>query len=106
METKQIYQIYEILEGIDILKNRIKISENIKKYRLILYKKYKEENDGRMGYNNPYSVFNISGYLGISEGHYRRLEAKNDKHKYISLDNLIKLSYIFNVRLDDFLNDD
>lgn len=103
METKQIYQIYEILDGIDTLQNRFKICENIKKYRVKFYKKYKEENGGGIGYDNPYSVFNISGYLGISESHYRRIEARNDKHKYMSLDNLIKLSYIFNIKLDDFL---
>ena len=105
MEVRQIYQIYEILEEIDISKKRYKITENQKKYRVNLYKNYKEENEGRISYNNPYSVFNISGYLGISESHYRRIESKNDKNNNISLNNLIKLSYVFNIKLDEFLKD-
>ena len=36
---------------------------------------------------------------------YKRIENENDKCKYISIDNLIKLSHIFNKKLDDFIND-
>ncbi len=93
MNIKQSYQIYEIIEKID----------NIKFYRQKLYKMYKEQYKGAEGLNNPYSTENISSYLGMSKVHYKRLENKNDKCKFISLDNLIKLSYIYGITLDDFL---
>ena len=102
MKLKQIYQIYEDLEDINIIKNRKIICRNIKKYRLELYNKYKEEYEKRRGSENPYSTENIASYLNISDGYYRKLESERDKHKYISIDNLIKLAYIFNKKLDDF----
>ena len=105
METKQIYQIYELLEKLDSYEIRNKICRNIKKYRLELYNKYKSVNKGVEGSENPYSTENISAYLGISKIHYKRLENENDKCKYITLDNLIKISYILNKKLDDFLKD-
>ena len=105
METKQIYQIYELLEKLDSYEIRNKICRNIKKYRLELYNRYKSVNKGVEGSENPYSTENISSYLGISKIHYKRLENENDKCKYITLDNLIKISYILNKKLDDFLKD-
>ena len=50
-----------------------------------------------------YSTESVSAYLGISKIHYKRLENENDKCKYITLDNLIKLAYIFDKKLDDFI---
>ncbi len=105
MEIKQIYQIYELLDKLDSYEIRIKICRNIKKFRLELYNQYKTVNKGVEGSENPYSTENISAYLGISKIHYKRLENENDKCKYITLDNLIKISYIFNKKLDDFLRD-
>lgn len=105
MDIKQIYQIYDILESIKAYKFRSIICKNMKKFRLELYNKYKEKNHGVEGLENPYSTDNISSYLGISKVHYKRLENENDSSKYISLDNLIKLSYIFDKKLDDFINE-
>ena len=105
MEIKQIYQIYELLDNINSYQYRVIICRNIKKFRLDLYNKYKSIHKGVEGTNNPYSTDNVSAYLGISKVHYKRIENDNDKCKYISIDNLIKLSHIFNKKLDDFLKD-
>ena len=53
METKQIYQIYELLEKLDSYEIRNKICRNIKKYRLELYNRYKSVNKGVEGSENP-----------------------------------------------------
>lgn len=103
MEVNQVYQIYEILEEVNIQQKRKAICKNIRKYRLELYNKYKEKYK-RVGPDNPYSVFNISGYLEISESHYKRIENENDSFNFVSINNLIKLSYILNKKIDDFLN--
>ena len=103
MEIKQAYQIYESLEGFDQKQIRKIICNNLKKYRLELYNRYKERYNGAEGNSNPYSTINRASYLGISQVHYKRLENENDKSKYIGIDNLIKLSIVFNKKLDDFL---
>ena len=103
MEVKQSYQIYEILENIDKETYRKVICKNIKNFRLELYNQYKKEYNNAESSNNPYSTENVSSYLELSKVHYKRLENENDSNKYVSLDNLIKLSYIFDKKLDDFL---
>lgn len=105
MEIKQIYQIYELLDSINSYHYRVIICRNIKKYRLELYNKYKTIHKGVEGTDNPYSTDNVSSYLKISKVHYKRIENDNDKCKYVSVDNLIKLSLIFDKKLDDFLRE-
>lgn len=104
MEIKQSYQIYELLqEKIEKTEYKFIICKNIKKFRTELYNGYKEKFPKAEGINNPYSTDNVCSYLGISRVHYKRIENENDKNKNITLDNLIKLSYILNKKLDDFL---
>ena len=105
MEIKHVYQIYELVEKINIEEERKIICRNIKKIRKQLYNNYKEQYHGVQGYQNPYSTENVSSYLGISKVHYKRLENEKDKCKYVTLDNLIKLSYIFDKKVDDFINE-
>lgn len=104
MKVEQTYKIMEKLENVDIMYYRKCICLNIVKFRKELYKNYKEQYKGCVGEKNPYSTENISAYLGISKVHYKRLENPKDKNKFISLDNLIKLSFILNHSLDEFLN--
>ena len=96
MEVKQVYQIYETLEKVDLEKTREKICKNIKKYRLQLYNKYKKEYNGRRGPDNPYSAFNVAGYLGISETHYRRIESVGNKTAFVNINFLFILCHVFN----------
>ena len=103
MKILEIYQIYEKIDDFDIDKIRHKICKNLHELRLEHYNKYKEVHQGAVGTENPYSITNIADYLNISTVHYKRLENENDKHKYISLENLVKLSWIFDKSLDEFL---
>lgn len=103
MKVLEIYQIYERLDSLNIKDVRYKICKNLQKFRLELYSKYKEEHHGAVGAENPYSTENMADYLHISKVHYKRLENENDNHKYISFENLIKLSCIFDKSLNDFL---
>ena len=103
MKILEIYQIYEKLDGLNIKDVRYNICKNLQKFRLESYSKYKDKHPGAVGSQNPYSTENMADYLNISKVHYKRLENKNDDHKYISLENLIKLSYIFDKSLNDFL---
>ncbi len=103
MKILEIYQIYEKIDDFDIDKIRHKICKNLHELRLEYYNKYKELHRGAVGTENPYSITNIADYLNISIVHYKRLENENDKHKYISLENLVKLSWIFDKSLDEFL---
>ncbi len=105
MEVKEVYEIYNLLEEINSYDYKKRICRNMKKFRLELYNKYKEKHKGVEGTENPYSTDSISNYLNITKVHYKRLESETDENKYISLDNLIKLSYIFNKSLDDFIKE-
>ena len=103
MTVYQTYKIYELLENINEDEYRKTICKNLRNFRMEHYNQYKKENGNLERSNNPYSTENLSNYLGISKTHYKRLESENDKSKYISLDNLIKLSIIFDKKIDEFL---
>lgn len=100
----QSYEIYEILNNVNLSEYRYNICKNIKNIRKEHYEKYKQQYPGSEGDRNPYSTENVASYLGLSKVHYKRLENENDKNKFITLDNLIKLSIIHNVDLKDFNN--
>ena len=74
MEVKHVYQIYELLDNLDIKEERKIICRNIKNFRTQRYNNYKKQYKGVQSYHNPYSTENISSYLGISKVHYKRLE--------------------------------
>lgn len=103
MSLRQIYQIYEIMDELDINALKDIVWQNIKKIRLEYYNKYKKEYNNAMRFNNPYSVCNVASYLGISDTYYRRLESLNDYKNNISFEYLVKLSYLFDKKLDDFI---
>ena len=104
-KLKQIYQIYEEVDNLNVKEKRKTICKNIKRIRKDLYNNYKELYHGVEGIQNPYSTENVSSYLGISMVHYKRLENEKDTCKNITLDNLIKLSLIFDTNLQEFLLD-
>ena len=94
MKIKQMYEIYEILEEFEIIDYKSIIGENIRKFRLELYNKYRLEYNKARRFNNPYSAENIAVYLGVTSSYYRQLENGNAK-SCISIDKLLKLAYIF-----------
>lgn len=103
MATEQMYQILEVLDNINITDKRKSICMNIKNFRKQKYDEYKKQNKGANGINNPFSTENVASYLGISKVHYKRIENPKEKFKFITLENLIKLGYIFNKELTDFI---
>lgn len=103
MHIKQIYEIYENIEDFDMDKLKIIICDNMKQLRLKHYEEYMKNNNGARGFENPYSTENIANYLDMSKVHYKRLENRNDKNKNISLKNLIVLSLIYEIPLDEFM---
>lgn len=106
MKFESSYQIYERLSKIDLDRIKKIICYNVRKYRLKMYDNYKKIYTGAVGIKNPYSPENVSSYLEMSLSNYKRIENPNDKMKYVSLKNLIKLSYLYDVRIDDFLKSD
>lgn len=103
MKIKQLREICDDVQNIDIHFYKTKICQNLKRIRLHYYEKYKEEHNGASGFYNPYSSENISSYLNMSKVHYKRLENENDKCKHISIDNLIKLTIIYGIDINEFL---
>ncbi len=103
MKIKQYNEIIKMLNQLNINEVRVNICRNIKKIRKKFYLEYKKFYPTKRGTENPYSTENISAYLGISEKHYLRLESEKDHCKYISLDNLLKLSYIFDISINKFI---
>lgn len=102
MEKYQInnaYELYELIDKIDMNEIHKLICENMRKFRLEQYKEFKEINSQK---ENPFSVDNISELLGISKVQYKRLENKRDKSKKINLEKLIKLSVIYNKNIEEF----
>ena len=85
METKQIYQIYELLEKLDSYEIRNKICRNIKKYRL------------EAGITQEQLALDI----GKSYDFTRRLEFKKGEIG-CSIDTLYKISVVLNTRIDKF----
>lgn len=100
MHIKQAYQMEEIAENVKNSNHAKNLAANLKKLRLEHYKKYKELNNK---IDNPYSLDNISSLLGISRRHYSRLENPNYTSKNITLDKLIILSKIYEIKIDDLL---
>ncbi len=103
MHIKQAYQMEEIAENVKNSNHAKDLAANLKKLRLEHYKKYKELNNK---IDNPYSLDNISSLLGISRRHYSRLENPNYTSKNITLDKLIILSKIYEIKIDDLLKPD
>ncbi len=103
MHIKQAYQMEEIAENVKNSNHAKNLAANLKKLRLEHYKKYKELNNK---IDNPYSLDNISSLLGISRRHYSRLENPNYTSKNITLDKLIILSKIYEIKIDDLLKPD
>lgn len=100
---EEMYKILENLDNVDFYENKKCICMNMKKFRHEKYEIYRVNNNGARGAKNPYSPQNIASYLGISERHYKRLENPNEKCKYLSLVNLMKLGYIYHKELSDFI---
>ena len=103
MHIKQAYQMEEIAENVKNSSHAKNLAANLKKLRLNHYNKYKELNNK---IDNPYSLDNISSLLGISRRHYSRLENPNYTSKNITLDKLIILSKIYEIKIDDLLKSD
>lgn len=101
MHIKQAYQMEEIAEQVKNSNHAKTLAANLKKLRLGHYNKYKELNNK---IDNPYSLDNISSLLGISRRHYSRLENPNYTSKNITLEKLIILSKIYEVKIDDLVN--
>lgn len=100
MTIREIYEILEIINAVDIDNYQKNICKNMKKLRIEHYNQYKKE---KPGLDNPYSTENISTALGVSNVHYKRLENANDKHKTTRLPMLIKLSVLYDKEVDFFL---
>ena len=98
-----MYQILDTLDKIDFQKNKKCICMNMKKFRLEKFEEYRIQNNGARGSNNPFSTENVASYLGISKGHYKRLENPNEKCKHLSIENLMKLCYVYHKELSDFI---
>lgn len=79
----------------------IKICNNIKKFRLEKYNKFKNNNTNNS--LNPYSTENIAALLDYNHNHYKRFESENDSTKKIPLDKLVKLSIILEKEIDEFI---
>lgn len=103
IKIKKFYDIYEFLETVDTYQIYVIICRNARNFRIKHYEKYKKEYNGARGIDNPYSAGNVADYLGISETYYRRLENEHDKDKHMSIDKLVKLAYLYDKRIDDFL---
>ena len=101
MQIKQAYQMEEIAENVKNSNFEKILASNLKKLRLNHYNEYKTLNSK---IDNPYSLDNISSLLGISRRHYSRLENPNYTSKNITLDKLIILSKIYEVQIDDLIN--
>lgn len=79
------------------------LATNLKNYRLLFYKEYSKQNKNM---DNPYSSENIASLLNISRRHYKRLESPGYITKNISIEKLLILSEIYNIKLDDFFNEE
>lgn len=100
---EEMYQILENLDNIDFYENKKRICMSMKKFRKDMYNLYLSQNKGARGAKNPFSTQNIASYLGISDRHYKRLENPNEKCKHLSLENLMKLCYVYHKELSDFI---
>lgn len=89
----------EIAEKIKDKKLLKVLAENLERYRVSLYEKYKQSNKQM---DNPYSSENIASLLDISRRHYKRLENPNYITKNISIEKLLILSEVYDVPLEDF----
>jgi len=78
----------------------VRISKNIKKFRLEKYNEFKNKNSNNI---NPYSTEKIAELLDYNHNHYKRFESENDSTKKIPLEKLVKLSIILEKSLDDFI---
>lgn len=103
MELLESYQMVEIAEEIKDKKLLKVLSNNLKKYRLLLYGQYKQL-DKKV--DNPYSSENIASLLDISRRHYKRLENPNSITKNISIEKLLILSEVYKIPLEDFFKVD
>lgn len=103
MELLESYQMVEIAEEIKDKKLLKVLSNNLKKYRLLLYDQYKQL-DKKV--DNPYSSENIASLLDISRRHYKRLENPNSITKNISIEKLLILSEVYKIPLEDFFKVD
>ena len=101
MHIKQAYQMVEIAENVKNSNFEKTLASNLKKLRISHYNEYKNLNNK---IDNPYSLDNISSLLGISRRHYSRLENPNYTSKNITLDKLIILSKIYEIKIEDLIN--
>ena len=99
-ELREVYEMLEAVNKIDINKYQIAICNNMRMFRTKYYDQYRYENPKN---ENPYSTENISTVLGMSNVHYKRLENPNDKNKCIRLHTLILLSVIYNKTIEEFI---
>ncbi len=79
------------------------ICKNIKKIRKKLYEenKYIYKDNKK---NNPYSTENVAELLGITYEYYKRLESF-DKTKPISLKLVLKITELFNSKIEDLFEE-
>jgi len=93
----EMYQMLEISENIKKMNYTKIVSQNLRKYRLEFFNKYKMLHKN---IDNPYSSENIAHILNISRRHYSRLENPNYINKNITIDKLLVLSRIYGITLE------